>query len=98
MCFFSQPQMPSAAAIPATPPVAPPPAAAPAGYGGASGASAVAPNPVMTNMYDPSSPESGIAAEKGAAIKKASGTSQLKVDLDPTVAGLDKGTGLQITN
>jgi len=92
MCFFSQPQMPAAASIPATPPVAPPPAAAPA-----LGASAVSPNPVMTNMYDPSSPESGLAAEKGAVSKKAKGTSQLKVNLDPTVASLDKGTGLQIT-
>jgi hypothetical protein len=50
----------------------------------------------MTNMYDPSSPESGMAAEKGAAANKASGTSQLKVDLDPTVSNLGKGAGLQI--
>ena len=96
MCFsLSQPKMPDAAAINPPPPVAPPPAAAPAG--GVGGASAVAPNPVMTNMYDPSSPESGLAAEKGAVSKKAKGTSQLKVNLDPTVAGLGKGTGLQIT-
>lgn len=53
-------------------------------------------NPVMTNMYDPSSPEAGSTAEKGAAANKAAGTSQLKVDLDPTVANTDKGTGLQI--
>lgn len=53
-------------------------------------------NPVMTNMYDPSSPESGNAAEKGALAGKASGTSQLRVDLDPTLANIDKGTGLQI--
>ena len=37
---------------------APPPAAPPSA------------NPVMTNMYDPSSPESGMAAEKGAACNK----------------------------
>lgn len=53
-------------------------------------------NPVMTNMYDPSSPESGMAAEKGAVSNKAAGTSQLKVDLDPTVSNMGKGTGLQI--
>jgi len=47
-------------------------------------------------MYDPSSPESGNAAEKGALAGKASGTSQLRVDLDPTLANIDKGTGLQI--
>ena len=63
---------------------APPPAAPPSG------------NPVMTNMYDPSSPESGMAAEKGAASNKAAGTSQLKVDLDPTISNMGKGTGLQI--
>jgi len=66
------------------PPPAPPPAAPPA------------PNPVMTNMYDPSSPESGTAAEKGAVVDKAAGTSQLKVDLDPTLSNVDKNTGLQI--
>ena len=54
-------------------------------------------NPVMTNMYDPSSPESGMAAEKGAIAGKASGTSQLNIDLDPTVSDLGTGTGLQIT-
>jgi len=48
-------------------------------------------------MYDPSNPESGMAAEKGAVQSKAKGTSQLKVDLDPTVSNLGKGTGLQIT-
>lgn len=53
-------------------------------------------NPVMTNMYDPSSPESGMAAEKGAVSNKAAGTSQLKVDLDPTISNIGKGTGLQI--
>jgi|TARA_R110002124_G_scaffold75563_3_gene202757 hypothetical protein len=50
----------------------------------------------MTNMYDPSSPESGTAAEKGALAGKAAGTSQLRVDLDPTTTNVDKGTGLQI--
>ena len=63
---------------------APPPAAPPA------------PNPVMTNMYDPSTPESGDAAEKGAVAHKAAGTSQLRVDLDPTLTNIDKNTGLQI--
>ena len=67
---------------PAPPP--PPPAAPPAA------------SPVMTNMYDPSSPESGMAAEKGAVSNKAKGTSQLKVDLDPTTQSMGKGTGLQI--
>ncbi len=67
-----------------TPAPAPPPAAPPSA------------NPVMTNMYDPSSPESGMAAEKGAVSNKAAGTSQLKVDLDPTISNLGKGTGLQI--
>jgi|TARA_R110000796_G_scaffold75382_3_gene169064 hypothetical protein len=66
------------------PPPAPPPAAPPA------------PNPVMTNMYDPSTPESGDAAEKGAVADKAAGTSQLRVDLDPTLSNIDKNTGLQI--
>lgn len=68
-----------------SPTPAPPPAAPAAG------------NPVMTNMYDPSNPESGMAAEKGALQGKALGTSQLKVDLDPTVSNLGKGAGLQIT-
>ena len=66
------------------PPPPPPPAAPPA------------PNPVMTNMYDPSTPESGTAAEKGAVADKAAGTSQLSVDLDPTLTNIDKNTGLQI--
>ena len=64
---------------------APPPAAPPSA------------NPVMTNMYDPSSPESGMAAEKGAVSNKAAGTSQLIVDLDPTISNMGTGTGLQIT-
>lgn len=63
---------------------APPPAAPPSA------------NPILTNMYDPSNPESGYIAEKGAVKNKAAGTSQLKVDLDPTLADLGKGTGLQI--
>jgi len=67
-----------------TPEPAPPPAAP------------AAANPVLTNLYDPSNPESGMAAEKGAMQGKAAGTSQLKVDLDPTVSNLGKGTGLQI--
>lgn len=68
---------------PAPPP--PPPAAPPAV------------NPVQTNMYDPSSSESGLADEKGAVADMAAGTSQLKVDLDPTLTNLGKDTGLQIT-
>jgi hypothetical protein len=48
-------------------------------------------------MYDPSTPESGVASEKGAVADKAAGTSQLKVDLDPTLTNLGKDTGLQIT-
>jgi hypothetical protein len=48
-------------------------------------------------MYDPSNPESGMAAEKGAVQGKAKGTSQLQVDLDPIVSNLDADTGLQIT-
>ena len=73
-----------------TPTPPPPPAPAPPPAAGA------APNPVMTNMYDPSSPEAGAAAELGAASNAASGTSQLKVDLDPTVSNMGTGTGLQI--
>ena len=54
-------------------------------------------NPVQTNMYNPSTPESGDAQEKGAVADKAAGTSQLRVDLDPTLTNMGKGTGLQIT-
>lgn len=82
MCFFNQ--QPTSTPAPVTPP---PPAAAPPN----------AQNPVLSNSYDPSSPESGVAAEKGSAFNKAQGTSQLKVDLDPTLAGMDKQTGLQIS-
>jgi hypothetical protein len=78
---FSSPSVPSPQAIAPAPPPAAPPAA----------------NPVLTNMYDPSSPESGMAAEKGAASAAASGTSQLKVDLDPTISSMDTASGLQIT-
>lgn len=66
-------------------PAPPPPPPAPA-----------APNPVLSNMYDPSNPESGMALEKGAQQMKAKGTSQLQVNLDPTVSNMSKGTGLQI--
>ena len=62
-------------------PAPPPPASAPKAI-----------DPVMTNLYDPESD-----TEKGAVSKKAKGTSQLRVDLDPTVSSMDKGTGLQIT-
>ena len=34
--------------------------------------------PVLQNQYDPSSPESGVAAEKGSAMNRAKGTSQLR--------------------
>lgn len=67
-----------------SPEPAPPPAAPPSA------------NPVMTNIYDPSTPESGVAAEKGSVMNKAKGTSQLKVNLDPTVTNMGKGAGLQI--
>ncbi len=69
---------------PKAPEPAPPPAAPPAAA------------PVMTNMYDPSAPEAGLASDKLNAGNAASGTSQLMVDLDPTVANMDSGTGLQI--
>jgi hypothetical protein len=48
----------------------------------------------MTNLYDPDATD---GVEKGGVSKKAKGTSQLKVDLDPTVSSMDKATGLQIT-
>ena len=82
MCFGGSTPAPPAPAV-----IAPTPApAAPAAV-----------NPVMTNMYDPSSAESGNAAEKGSVQNKAAGTSQLRVDLDPVVSNVDKNTGLQIT-
>ena len=82
------------------PPAAPPPAPAPAptmAYGGGVPTLDAQGNPVMQNIYDPSNPESGITAEKGATLKKARGTSQLRVDLDPVVANMAKQTGLQIS-
>jgi hypothetical protein len=78
---FSSPSPPPPQQIAPAPPPAAPPSA----------------NPVMTNMYDPSSPESGQAAELGAAANAAAGTSQLKIPLDPTVQNMGTGTGLQIT-
>jgi len=97
MCFFSTPSMPAPAAVTPTPPAPPPPAPpAPAPVMGTSAASG-GQNPVMSNIYDPSNPESGVNAEKGATLKKAKGTSQLKVDLDPVVANMAKQTGLQIS-
>ena len=101
MCIFRQPSMPAPAAVPPTPvapppPVAQPPAPAPS-YGSSSGGTmAQANNPVMANVYDPSNPESGLAEEKGATLKKATGTSQLRIDLDPVIANMAKQTGLQI--
>ncbi len=65
---------------------APPPAAPPSA------------NPVLTNMYDPSSPESGMAQEKNSMSKKARGTSQLKVDLDPLIKNMGNSSGLQINS
>ena len=107
MCIFRQPAYtPPPAAVeptqPAPAPVAPPPPAPPAPapvYGtsyASSGAVDAQGNPVMQNIYDPSNPESGVSAEKGATLRKARGTSQLRVDLDPVVANMAKQTGLQI--
>lgn len=103
MCIFPKPVVisPPAADIPPTP-VAPPPPAPPAPApvmgtsSAASAASASSPNAVMQNIYDPSNPESGVSVEKGATLKKAQGTSQLRVDLDPVIANMAKQTGLQI--
>ena len=94
MCFFSSPAAPAAPPPPAPAPAPAPPAASNPINAGVSVPTAN--NPVMTNIYDPSTPESGLAAEKGAISTKAKGTSQLKVDLDPTVASMGKATGLQI--
>lgn len=81
MCFFSSPKTPSP----------PPPAPAPAATQAANAA------PVLSNSYDPSNPESGVAAEKGSAMTKAQGTSQLTVPLDPMAANMGNNqTGLQI--
>ena len=54
-------------------------------------------NPVMQNVYDPTNPESGFNMEKGAILKRAKGTSQLRIDLDPVIANMSKDSGLQIT-
>lgn len=101
MCFKS-PTVTVAApepTTPVTPPPAPPapPPAAPSTMGGTAG-SAAGVNPVMSNVYDPSNPESGVNEEKGASKAKAMGTSQLKIDLDPAAKNLGaKGSGLQIS-
>ncbi|WMM95842.1 hypothetical protein CRP113_gp25 [Roseobacter phage CRP-113] len=84
---------------PVTPPPAPPapPPAAPSTMGGTAGSTAGV-NPVMSNVYDPSNPESGVNEEKGATKAKASGTSQLKIDLDPSAKNVGTGgSGLQIS-
>lgn len=97
MCIFRTPSVPAPAAVAPTPPAPPPPAPpAPAPVMGTSAAAQSSPNAVMQNVYDPSNPESGVQAEKGATLKKAQGTSQLRVDLDPVVANMAKQTGLQI--
>ena len=73
---------------PAPTPAPPPPAAPPA----------AAPRQTTQLGYDPSNPESGIAAELGAISNKAKGTSLLVVPLDPTVTNIGAGgSGLQIT-
>lgn len=101
MCFKS-PTVTVAApepTTPVTPPPAPPapPPAAPSTMGGTAGSTAGV-NPVMSNVYDPSNPESGVNEEKGASKAKAMGTSQLKIDLDPAAKNLGaKGSGLQIS-
>ena len=98
MCFFSTPSMPAPAAVTPTPPPPAPPAPPPVmGSSTTMSSSGGSQNPVMSNIYDPSNPESGVNAEKGATLKKAKGTSQLKVDLDPVVANMAKQTGLQIS-
>ena len=98
MCFFSTPIMPAPAAVTPTPPPPAPPAPPPVmGSSTTMSSSGGSQNPVMSNIYDPSNPESGVNAEKGATLKKAKGTSQLKVDLDPVVANMAKQTGLQIS-
>ena len=94
MCFFSSPAAPAAPPPPAPAPAPAPPAASNPINAGVSVPTAN--NPVMTNIYDPSTPESGMAAEKGAISTKAKGTSRLKVDLGSTVTSMGKATGLQI--
>lgn len=110
MCFFKTPRVvvqapePTAAAEPAPAPAvtqpAPPPAAPVFGsYAGSEAGSSQSVNPVMANTYDPTNPESGIQEEKGAARKRAAGTQQLRIDLDPAAQSMGKaqGTGLQIS-
>ena len=98
MCFFRTPSAPAPQQVAPTPPAPPPPAPpAPAPVMGTSaGQSGTSNSPVMQNVYDPSNPESGMNAEKGATLRKARGTSQLRVDLDPVIANMAKQTGLQI--
>lgn len=102
MCFFKTPtvtvQAPAPTAAPAPAPAPAPPPAAPLSIGGGGG-STDAVNPVMSNMYDPTNPESGVNEEKGAARKRSSGTKQLRIDLDPnaTSIGQPTGNGLQIS-
>ena len=97
MCIFRAPSVPAPEAVAPTPPAPPPPAPpAPAPVMGTSAAVDASGKPVMQNVYDPSNPESGVQAENGATLKKAQGTSQLRVDLDPVVANMAKQTGLQI--
>ena len=94
MCFSN----PAPAAAPPPPPAPAPPAAS---NPIAAGENVGGVNPVMNNIYDPSNPESGMASEKGSLTNKAKGTSQLKVQLDPTMqfaTGGSSGTGLQINN
>ena len=95
MCLFSTPSAPAPAEVAPTPPPPAPPAPAPV-MGMSAAATDASGKPVMQNVYDPSNPESGVQAEKGATLKKAQGTSQLRVDLDPVVANMAKQTGLQI--
>ena len=98
MCIFRTPSVPAPAAVAPTPPAPPPPAPPPPApvMGTSAMAMDASGKPVMQNVYDPSNPESGVQAEKGATLKKAQGTSQLRVDLDPVVANMAKQTGLQI--
>ena len=92
MCIFRTPSVPAPAEVAPTPPPPAPPAPAPV----MGTSAATSQNAVMQNVYDPTNPESGVQAEKGATLKKAQGTSQLRVDLDPVVANMAKQTGLQI--
>ena len=95
MCIFRTPSMP-AQQVPATPLLLHPLHRHPLHLHQVMGTAVAANNPVMQNVYDPSNPESGLAEEKGATLKKAQGTSQLRIDLDPVIANMAKQTGLQI--